>query len=177
MLKLLKVKVLGGSSTGTSPYNVSEKQPAKLHHVDADDTHNKPFMPFKLDIIDIDSSSSAQSSAETRHPPDEPVDVHKSFSMSYRSSAAAKEYTLVKTVNVGSTAKVRERHVLLWLVYRPPDAFRSMAKGSAGRRPEWFEHGLHETGSNIALNITLPFHDRFNLPITKGRGAMLHSRL
>jgi hypothetical protein len=109
MLKLLKAKVLGGTSTSTSPsfHIVSEKQPAKLQHIDDDTHNNNVFMPFEFDIIDIDStSSSQQSSTETRQPPDT-VDVHKSFSMSYRSSAAAKEYTLIKTVNVGSTAKVR----------------------------------------------------------------------
>jgi hypothetical protein len=109
MLKLLKAKVLGGSSTNPpAPCVVTEKQAAAakgLYIVDSAQSH--PFMPFEFDIIDIDStSSSAQSSTERRLPPDEPVDVHKSFYMSYRSSAAAKEYTLIKTVNVGSTAKV-----------------------------------------------------------------------
>jgi hypothetical protein len=110
MLKLLKTKVLGGTSTSASPsfHIVSEKQPAKLQHMDDDTHNNNVFMPFEFDIIDIDStSSSQQSSTEARQPPDT-VDVHKSFSMSYRSSAAAKEYTLIKTVNVGSTAKVRK---------------------------------------------------------------------
>ena len=36
--------------------------------------------------------------------------MERSFAVSYRSASAAKEYTLIKTINVGSTAKVQLAH-------------------------------------------------------------------
>lgn len=121
MFKLIKAKVLGAGGTAVS----SQPGPRDVGKLNAGGTGpgaKDQCVPFEYDIIDIDSaSSSTQSSSdcislptsddEATVPAPAPhcstIDPDMSFAPTYRPSAAAKEYTLVKTINAGSTAKVQ----------------------------------------------------------------------
>eukprot|EP00123_Amoebidium_parasiticum_P012465 comp21373_c0_seq1/m.29379 comp21373_c0_seq1/g.29379 ORF comp21373_c0_seq1/g.29379 comp21373_c0_seq1/m.29379 type:complete len:410 (-) comp21373_c0_seq1:488-1717(-) len=84
-------------------------------------------VPAESQTIDIDSATS--SSDEEASVP-RPVNVHRFYEWAYRPASAAQEYTILRTINVGSTGKVQlahheltGKHVALKIMKKPKAAY------------------------------------------------------
>eukprot|EP00123_Amoebidium_parasiticum_P013021 comp21714_c0_seq1/m.30681 comp21714_c0_seq1/g.30681 ORF comp21714_c0_seq1/g.30681 comp21714_c0_seq1/m.30681 type:complete len:398 (-) comp21714_c0_seq1:424-1617(-) len=119
MLKVLKSKVFGGLVGDDGSAKIKSPTP-RQQSIRADASR----LPSELATIDIDSSSSDEDVRSV-------VDVNRSFESTYRSASAAQEYTIIRTINVGSTAKVQlayhhntDKHVALKIMKKPKGFMR-----------------------------------------------------